>query len=114
MHIEMKSNSFIFTKGMQDYCVFRVALDNSNIAQCEQIKDSYIDIKNSLKNKCILNVARDLSDTNFCYQIINDQQRQEDCIRYIAEDTGNFSICETLSVNKDMCYSNILVGKNKI
>jgi len=116
MHIEMKSNSFFFVKGMQDSCIFRVALDNSNVAQCKQIKDSYVDVANSLKNRCILNVARDLSDTSLCYQITNNKQRQGDCIRYIGENTGDLSICETLSVDRDirdMCYSNIARGERK-
>lgn len=113
MHIEMKSNSFIFVKGMQDYCIFRVALDNSNIAYCKQVKDSYAGVANSLKNKCILNVARDLSDTSLCYQITNDKQRQGDCVRYIGEDTGDLSICETPGVDRDMCYSNIARGERE-
>lgn len=110
MHIEMKSNSFIFVKGMQDSCIFRVALDTSNVAYCKQIKDSYVDVANSRKNKCILNVARDLGDTNICYQITNDNQRQGDCVRYIAENKGDLSICETPGVDRDMCYSNIARG----
>ncbi len=113
MHIEIKSNSFIFVKGMQDSCIFRVALDNSDIAQCKQIKDSYVDVANSLKNKCILNVARDLSDTSLCYQITNDKQRQGDCVRYIGENTGDLSICETPGVDRDMCYSNIARGERE-
>ena len=31
MHIEVKDNSFIFVKGIQDSCIFRVALDSSNV-----------------------------------------------------------------------------------
>ena len=107
MHIEMKSNSFIFVKGMKDSCIFRVALDTSNVGYCKQIKDTYVDIANSQKNKCILNVARDLGDTSICYQITNDNQRQGDCVRYIAENKGDLSICETSGVDRNLCYSNI-------
>lgn len=113
MHIEIKSNSFIFVKGMQDSCIFRVALDNSNIAYCKQVKDSYVDVANSLKNKCILNVARDLSDTSLCYQIINDKQRQGNCVRYIGENNEDLSICETPGVDRDLCYSNIARGERE-
>ncbi len=111
MHVEVKNNSFIFAKGMHDSCVFRVALDESNVNYCKQINDSYVDIANSQKNKCILNVARNLSDTKLCYQIINDKQRQGDCIRYIGENTEDLSICETPGIDKDLCYTNIARGK---
>ncbi len=113
MHIEMKSNSFIFVKGMQDNCILRVAVDNSNIAYCKQIQDTYVDLANSQRNLCILNVARDLGDTNLCYQITDDKQRQGDCIRYIGENAGDLSICETQGVDRDLCYSNIARGERQ-
>ncbi len=113
MHIEMKSNSFIFVKGMQDYCISRVALDTSNVAYCKQIQDTYVDVANSLKNNCILNVAGDLGDINICYQITNDKRKQGDCIRYIAENKANLSICETPGVDRDMCYSHIARGEGE-
>jgi len=112
-HIEVKSNSFIFVKGMKDSCIFRVALDSSNVNYCKQIKDSYVDVANSLKNKCVLNVARDLSDTSLCYQITNDKQRQGNCVRYIGENTEDLSICETPGVDRDLCYSNIARGEKE-
>ena len=113
MHIEAKENSFIFMQGSKDRCIFKVALDNSNVDYCKQIKDTYVDVANSKKNKCILNIARNLEDASICYQITNDNQRQRDCIRYIAEDKGDILLCEIPEVDSDMCYFNIARGKKE-
>ncbi len=100
MHIEIKENSFIFQKGNQDPCIVRVALDTSNVAYCKQVNPD-------MANICILNVARDLGDKDICYQIINDPQRQKDCIRYIAENKMDISLCDIPGVDRNFCYSNI-------
>jgi hypothetical protein len=54
-----------------------------------EIKDANIDLPNSKKNKCIINVARTLGDKNICYQIGNDANRQQKCLEYLAEDMPN-------------------------
>jgi hypothetical protein len=110
MHIEIKNDSFIFKKEEINNCIFQVALDTSSVTYCKQIKENYKDVANSEKNICILNVARNLGDKNICYQITNDTQRQGDCIRYIAEDKADLSMCEIPGIDHDMCYSNIARG----
>jgi len=81
MHIEMKSNSFIFVKGMQDSCILRVALDTSNVEYCKIITD----IGNEERNICILNVARNLRDVDICYQISTSSEWLSKCVEYITD-----------------------------
>ena len=76
MHIEMKEKGIFFVKGMKDACIFRVAVDNSNIAYCKQMRSP---------NACIFNVAVDsLRDVNLCYQITNDEPLQRLCVESIG------------------------------
>ncbi|MDO8741327.1 MAG: hypothetical protein Q7J54_07200 [Candidatus Woesearchaeota archaeon] len=113
MHIEIKENSFIFRERSKDSCILRVALDTSNVAYCNQIKDTYADVLNSQKNSCILNIARDLGDANICYQITNDEEKQGRCIENIAEKLGDLALCEAPGViNKDSCYYGIARESN--
>lgn len=112
MHIEMKSNSFIFVKSMQDSCIFRVALDNSNVAQCNQIKDSYVDVANSKKERCIEAIAFKENDEDICAQLTYDSEK-DFCYSIIARNKQDSEICDYILDNEELywCYS--LIARDK-
>jgi hypothetical protein len=115
MHIEIKDNSFIFNKGMRDYCIYKIALDTSNIAYCEQMKSGYteMEVSNSLKNKCFFHFAKNLEDKSVCYRM-NDSTLRGVCLEEIisksAMNKADLSICETSEIEKDYCYLNFARG----
>jgi hypothetical protein len=90
MHLEANifENSFIFGRGRIDPCIRMVAFDTSNSEYCYLIKDTYVDLPNSIRNSCFLNIAGDLKDKTICEGITNDPGKRERCIEYISRDLG--------------------------
>jgi hypothetical protein len=83
-----------------DRCYYNIGILNFNLESCNKISES-----SNLKAKCIAQVKK---DPELCLQLSEGQSDQSSCISFIAEKTGNITICDMITysdIDKTICYS---------